>query len=43
MSHLANVIDEIAFLESKIAKLDNDSFSKFRKWFIQFNQARWDK
>jgi hypothetical protein len=43
MSHLGSVIDEITFLENKIAKLDNDSFSKFREWFIQFDQARWDK
>ncbi len=40
---ITNVADEIAFLENKVAKLDNDSFSKFREWFIQFDQARWDK
>jgi len=43
MINLTNNFDEIAFLESKIAKLDNDSFSKFREWFIQFDQACWDK
>ncbi len=43
MSHLTNAADEIAFLENKIAKLDNDSFSKFREWFIEFDQSRWDK
>ncbi|BAP55904.1 hypothetical protein THII_1607 [Thioploca ingrica] len=43
MKRTANAIEEIRFLESKVAKLDNDSFSKFRDWFIQFDQARWDK
>jgi len=43
MKHTANAIDEIRFLESRVAELDNDSFSKFRDWFIQFDQARWDK
>ncbi|NJO14485.1 MAG: hypothetical protein HC877_01680 [Thioploca sp.] len=33
---------EIAFLENRIAKLDNDSFSKLRDWFIEFDNARWD-
>ena len=23
--------------------LDNDSFAKLRDWFIEFDQARWDK
>ena len=33
---------EIAFLENRIAKLDNESFSKLRDWFIEFDNARWD-
>ena len=31
---------EIAFLENRIAKLDNESFSKLRDWFIEFDNAR---
>ncbi|NJO14458.1 MAG: hypothetical protein HC877_01540 [Thioploca sp.] len=29
-------------LLNRIAKLDNDSFSKLRDWFIEFDNARWD-
>lgn len=34
---------QIEMLEQHIAKLDDDSFSKFREWFLEFDQARWDK
>ena len=34
---------EIEFLENRIAKLDNESFSKLRDWFIEFDNVRWDK
>jgi len=30
-------------LEQHIAELDDASFSKLREWFIEFEQARWDK
>lgn len=30
-------------LEKHIAELDDDSFSKLREWFLEFEQARWDK
>jgi len=38
-----NIENEIAFLENRIAKLDYDSFSKLRDWFIELDNARWDK
>jgi hypothetical protein len=38
-----NMVNEIESLENRIAKLDNDSFSMFRDWFFEFEQARWDK
>lgn len=34
---------EVEFLEQHIAELDDASFSKFRDWFIEFDQTRWDK
>ena len=43
MANSTNITNEIAFLENRIAKLDNDSFSMLRDWFIEFDQARWDK
>jgi hypothetical protein len=43
MAITTNMANEIEFLENRIAKLDNDSFSMFRDWFIEFEQARWDK
>ncbi|MCF7988106.1 MAG: hypothetical protein K9L60_11115 [Methylovulum sp.] len=43
MANTTNITNEIAFLENRIAKLDNDSFSMLRDWFIEFDQARWDK
>ncbi len=43
IAQAADAFDEITFLENRISKLDNDSFFKFREWFIQFDQARWDK
>jgi len=38
-----NIENEIAFLENRISKLDYDSFSKLRDWFIELDNARWDK
>jgi glutaredoxin-related protein len=34
---------ELEFLENRIAQLDNISFAKLRDWFIEFDNARWDK
>ncbi|NJL91658.1 MAG: hypothetical protein HC916_19165 [Coleofasciculaceae cyanobacterium SM2_1_6] len=34
---------QIETLEQHIAALDDDSFAKLREWFIEFDQARWNK
>jgi len=34
---------QVELIEQHIAELDDDSFSKLREWFIEFEQARWDK
>ncbi len=34
---------QVELIEQHIAELDDDSFSKLREWFIEFDQARWDK
>ncbi|MBF0257387.1 MAG: hypothetical protein HQK62_00885 [Desulfamplus sp.] len=34
---------QVELLEQYIAELDDDSFSKLREWFIEFDQNRWDK
>lgn len=34
---------EVEFLENRIEKLDVDSFSKLRDWFIELDNIRWDK
>lgn len=34
---------DIALLEEHVSTLDDDSFSKFRAWFHEFEQMRWDK
>ncbi|MDO9212550.1 MAG: hypothetical protein Q7U23_01800 [Methylococcales bacterium] len=33
----------IEVLEKQITELDNESFSKLRDWFIEFEQSRWEK
>jgi len=33
----------IEVLEKQITELDNESFSKLRDWFIEFEQLRWEK
>ena len=43
MSNVANIENEIEFLENRITKLDASSLSKFRDWFIEFDNSRWDK
>ena len=34
---------KIELIEKQIADLDYDSFAKLREWFIEFDQAIWDK
>jgi len=34
---------QVEILEKNIAELDDDSFAKLGEWFIEFDQARWDK
>ncbi|MFZ1324612.1 MAG: hypothetical protein WAT67_01070 [Candidatus Contendobacter sp.] len=34
---------QIELLEQYIAELDDASLSKLRDWFIEFDQARWDR
>ncbi len=34
---------QVELLEQHIAELDDNSFSELREWFIEFEQARWDK
>ncbi len=34
---------QIELLEKQIAELDEQSFTKLREWFIEFDHARWDK
>ena len=34
---------QVDLIEQHIAELDDVSFSKLREWFIEFDQARWDK
>ncbi len=36
-------MSQIELLEQQIAELDEDSLRKLREWFIEFDQARWDK
>ncbi len=43
MENAANILNELEFLENRIEKLDNDSFSKLRDWLIELDQSRWDK
>ncbi|CAK0764150.1 conserved hypothetical protein [Gammaproteobacteria bacterium] len=37
------IMTQVELLERNMAELDNDSFSKLREWFIEFDQSRWDK
>ncbi len=34
---------QVETIEQHIAELDDDSFSKLREWFLEFDQSRWDK
>jgi len=34
---------KIELIEKQIADLDYDSFAQLREWFIEFDQAIWDK
>lgn len=32
----------VEVLEKQITELDNESFSKLRDWFVEFEQSRWE-
>lgn len=34
---------QVELIERHIAELDDASFTKLRQWFVEFDQARWDK
>ncbi|WP_040433768.1 hypothetical protein [Chlorobium ferrooxidans] len=34
---------QVELIEQHISELDDNSFAKLRDWFIEFDQARWDK
>jgi hypothetical protein len=36
-------ISDITHIKQTISALDNDSFAQLREWFIEFDNARWDK
>ena len=36
-------MNTVEALEQQVEKLDDGSFAKFRDWFLEFDQARWDK
>lgn len=33
----------VELIEQEIIELDDISFSKFRDWFVEYDQTRWDK
>lgn len=35
--------NEVALLEERILKLDHNSFSRLRDWFVELDNERWDK
>lgn len=34
---------QVELIERHIAELDDASFTQLRQWFVEFDQARWDK
>lgn len=36
-------IMQVELLEQQVTELDDVAFAKFRAWFMEFDQARWDK
>ncbi|MBF0241694.1 MAG: hypothetical protein HQK64_04360 [Desulfamplus sp.] len=34
---------QVELLERSVKELDDDPFLKFREWFIEFDQDRWDR
>jgi hypothetical protein len=36
-------MNTVEVIEKQIEKLDDSSFAKFRDWFLEFDQSRWDK
>ncbi len=43
LRHKGDFMVAIELLEQHITELDDDSFSKLREWFKEFEQIRWDK
>jgi len=40
---MANTLNEVEFLEQRIAALDSVAFAILRDWFVEFEQRRWDQ
>jgi hypothetical protein len=36
-------MNTIEAIEQQIENLDESAFVKFREWFLEFDQSRWDK
>jgi hypothetical protein len=36
-------MNTVEVIEKQIEELDEGSFAKFRNWFLEFDQSRWDK
>ncbi|SJM93596.1 hypothetical protein [Crenothrix polyspora] len=36
-------MNTIEAIEQQIENLDENAFVKFREWFLEFDQSRWDK
>ena len=34
---------QVELLEQQVTELDDASLAKFRAWFMEFDQTRWDK
>jgi hypothetical protein len=34
---------QVEVLEQQITELDDNAFAQLREWFIEFDQARWDR
>ena len=36
-------MSELEIIESQVERLDDKAFAAFRAWFIDYENARWDK
>lgn len=36
-------MSEVEQIEQQIQNLDDDAFAQLRQWFIEYDQARWDR